>query len=78
MSGMNPSPFSRPSPFLVGQQVINAYCQKKSITDPATVRFLYDGTRINPNSTAADVSTYKRVCVCCVRRGLCAVCTAVA
>lgn len=39
-------------PFL---QVIAAYCNKRSV-DMGSVRFLFDGTRINPNSTPEDVS----------------------
>lgn len=42
-----------PDPLL--SQVIKAYCEKKGI-EPSAVRFVYDGTRINPNSTPLDVS----------------------
>lgn len=31
-------------------QVINAYCQKKSL-EPSTVRFLFDGQRISAEHT---------------------------
>lgn len=36
------------------EKVINAYCQKKSV-EPNAVRFLFDGIRINPNSSPEDL-----------------------
>ncbi|EFN58900.1 hypothetical protein CHLNCDRAFT_140835 [Chlorella variabilis] len=32
------------------EKIINAFCQKKSV-DPAQVRFVYDGNRVNPQAT---------------------------
>ncbi|KAI8470055.1 MAG: small ubiquitin-like modifier 1 [Monoraphidium minutum] len=36
------------------EKVITAYCTKKAI-EPSSVRFVFDGTRINPNSTPEDL-----------------------
>ncbi|GBG00158.1 hypothetical protein Rsub_12977 [Raphidocelis subcapitata] len=36
------------------EKVVNAYCQKKAI-EPTSVRFVFDGTRVNPNSTPQDL-----------------------
>ncbi|KAG2447319.1 hypothetical protein HYH02_007649 [Chlamydomonas schloesseri] len=36
------------------EKVIDAYCKKKAL-DASTVRFLYDGNRVNPTSTPASL-----------------------
>ncbi|KAG2434202.1 hypothetical protein HXX76_007928 [Chlamydomonas incerta] len=36
------------------EKVIEAYCKKKAL-DASTVRFLYDGNRLNPASTPAEL-----------------------
>jgi small ubiquitin-related modifier len=36
------------------EKVIAAYCQKKAI-EPSSVRFVFDGTRVNPASTPEDL-----------------------
>lgn len=36
------------------QKVIDAYCQKKSVAT-SSVKFLYDGTRIQPTDTPEDL-----------------------
>ena len=42
------------SPSTVMGDIIKAYCQRWSITNPASWRFAFDGDRVNPISTAAD------------------------
>ncbi len=37
------------------EKVINAFCQKVDV-DPSTVRLVFDGRRIEPSQTAADLS----------------------
>ncbi|KAL4440710.1 hypothetical protein ABPG77_000419 [Micractinium sp. CCAP 211/92] len=44
----------RVKPHTKFEKIINAFCQKKSV-DPGQVRFVYDGNRLNPTSTPADV-----------------------
>lgn len=34
------------------EKILNAFCNKKAV-DPNQVRFVFDGTRVNPNSTPA-------------------------
>ena len=36
------------------EKIFNAFCQKKAV-DQAQVRFVFDGARISPNSTPADL-----------------------
>ncbi|PNW72397.1 hypothetical protein CHLRE_16g675861v5 [Chlamydomonas reinhardtii] len=36
------------------EKVIDAYCKKKAL-DASTIRFLYDGNRVNPTNTPAEL-----------------------
>ncbi|PSC72782.1 Small ubiquitin-related modifier 1 [Micractinium conductrix] len=44
----------RVKPHTKFEKIILAFCQKKSV-DPAQVRFVYDGNRLDRNSTPAEL-----------------------
>ena len=44
---------------LPSRQIFNAFCSRKAL-QPDAVRFLFDGSRINPNQTPKDVRSATR------------------
>lgn len=37
------------------EKLMAAYCQKMGVANPSSVRFVFDGQRVNPESTPSDL-----------------------